>query len=250
MKKSTIGTIYSPKEDGKSKIFENQFEKRKKKDKINLSLKDKIKKKILITNSISIKHATKLSKKFITNLINLIPDSIYYPRRKHSLQSIQNNAIKEDFIGLIIISEDHKIIHSLYHICLPKGPIAHYRVSNIKLYNFKANKFSKFKPEFIIKNFTTPLGKHIVGMLKTLFHTTSNFQDRQIITFYNEKDFIFFRRHRYKFKTQKEVLLQELGPRFTLRLKSLQSGLFNSSYREFEFYYSKSIDPRRKRNFL
>ena len=37
------------------------------------------------------------------------------------------------------------------------------------------------------------------------------------------------------FRNEKRCGLAELGPRFTLRLRSLQKGTFDSKYGEFEF---------------
>ena len=61
------------------------------------------------------------------------------------------------------------------------------------------------------------------------------------MTFHNQRDFIFVRHHRYIFDEKqrssaaggkpRRVIsrLQELGPRFTLRLLSLQASLFGSA---------------------
>ena len=38
---------------------------------------------------------------------------------------------------------------------------------------------------------------------------------------------------RYIFRSSKKVGLQELGPRFTLKLRSLQKGTFNSKYGDY-----------------
>lgn len=39
--------------------------------------------------------------------------------------------------------------------------------------------------------------------------------------------------HRYMFKNAKRVGMQELGPRFTLKLRSIQRGTFDSKYGEY-----------------
>ena len=49
------------------------------------------------------------------------------------------------------------------------------------------------------------------------------------MTLHNQRDFVFFRHHRYVFEQDErgrevKATLQELGPRFTLKLKSLQPG--------------------------
>ena len=42
---------------------------------------------------------------------------------------------------------------------------------------------------------------------------------------------------RYIFKNQKKAGLQELGPRFTLKLRSLQRGTFDSKFGEYEWIH-------------
>ena len=45
---------------------------------------------------------------------------------------------------------------------------------------------------------------------------------------------------RYIFKNQKKAGLQELGPRFTLKLRSLQRGSFDSKFGEYEWVHKVS----------
>lgn len=45
------------------------------------------------------------------------------------------------------------------------------------------------------------------------------------------RNFLF----RYIFKNEKKVGIQELGPRFTLKLRSLQKGTFDSKFGEYEW---------------
>ena len=49
-------------------------------------------------------------------------------------------------------------------------------------------------------------------------------------------DFAF----RYIFKNEKKVGLQELGPRFTLKLRWLQKGAFDTKYGEYEWIHKVS----------
>ncbi|KAJ3381896.1 Ribosome production factor 1 [Entophlyctis sp. JEL0112] len=79
---------------------------------------------------------------------------------------------------------------------------------------------------------------------------TPEFQGRQVATFHNQRDFIFFRRHRYIFKDGKKVDLQELGPRFTLKLKWLQKGTFDTKYGDYEWIYKPEMATSRRRFFL
>ncbi|EPY77066.1 ribosome production factor 1-like protein [Camelus ferus] len=95
-------------------------------------------------------------------------------------------------------------------------------------------------PEIILNNFTTRLGHSVGRMFASLFPHNPQFIGRQVATFHNQRDYIFFRFHRYIFKSEKKVGIQELGPRFTLKLRSLQKGTFDSKYGEYEWVHKIS----------
>ncbi|ELW65385.1 Spermatogenesis-associated protein 1 [Tupaia chinensis] len=101
---------------------------------------------------------------------------------------------------------------------------------------------TEHKPEIILNNFTTRLGHSIGRMFASLFPHDPQFIGRQVATFHNQRDYIFFRFHRYIFKSEKKVGIQELGPRFTLKLRSLQKGTFDSKYGEYEWVH-KALQP-------
>jgi ribosome production factor 1 len=68
--------------------------------------------------------------------------------------------------------------------------------------------------------------------------------------------FVFFRHHRYIFEEKGEgkkrrvaARLQELGPRFTLRLKSLQMGTFDTQHGEYEWKRQAELDRHSRRRF-
>ena len=90
---------------------------------------------------------------------------------------------------------------------------------------FEKDKFTEEYPELIAKRFTTKLGERVVRMLQAIFPSIPNVQARQTVTFHNQRDYIFVRRHRYEFKSREDVGIREVGPRFTLRLKSLNLGI-------------------------
>lgn len=70
------------------------------------------------------------------------------------------------------------------------------------------------------------------------------------------------RHHRYVFEKKDKKLgngqttsavtsrLQELGPRFTLRLRSLQKGTFDSKFGEFEFVRKPEMSKSRRKFVL
>jgi ribosome production factor 1 len=102
---------------------------------------------------------------------------------------------------------------------------------------------SSHKPELVLNNFSTMLGHRVGRMFASLFCQDPNFKGRRVVAFHNQRDFIFFRHHRYIFEEKEKkadgqtvkVRLQELGPRFTLRLEQLQKGTMDTKGGEFEW---------------
>lgn len=103
------------------------------------------------------------------------------------------------------------------------------------------------------------------------------------MTFHNQRDFIFVRHHRYIYKTVEEeppspssskksvgkgkqikdkkekalkrskirARLQELGPRFTLKMKWLMEGVFDPEGGEYEWIHKrKEMDGDRRKFYL
>ena len=71
-------------------------------------------------------------------------------------------------------------------------------------------------------------------------------------TFHNQRDFVFFRQHRYVFSEDgKKARLQELGPRFTLKMKWLMDGTFDPLNGEYEWVHKRhDMDTSRRRFHL
>jgi hypothetical protein len=100
------------------------------------------------------------------------------------------------------------------------------------------------KPELILNNFSTRLGHTVGRMFASLFPQSPDFVGRRVATFHNQRDFVFFRHHRYIFEDDsksetgdKKVRLQEIGPRFCMKLRSLQHGTFNNTSGEYEWIH-------------
>jgi ribosome production factor 1 len=102
----------------------------------------------------------------------------------------------------------------------------------------------------ILNNFSTRLGHTIGRMFACVFPQQPQFEGRRVVTFHNQRDYIFFRHHRYIFDDSKTARLQELGPRFTMKLQSLQRGTFDSQFGEYIWMPKKEHKPSRRRFFL
>lgn len=198
--------------------------------------------KILLTTSLNstLHHEADL-------LCTLFPNSTYIPRSSHryghkfSLREISKFAANRNYTSVILLKEDAKKPTGLTIVHLPEGPTCHFSIANWvegKKLPGHGNPTNHY-PELILNNFRTPLGLLTARLFLTLFPPQPELQGRQVVTLHNQRDYIFLRRHRYVFRekreTEKSVVgpdgkvvegvegiragLQELGPRFTLKLR-------------------------------
>jgi ribosome production factor 1 len=198
--------------------------------------------KVLITYADNPMKKTRI---FGRELTRIIPNSTSLYRNRSGVKKIVKSAIKENFTDILIINENRKEPDGLLVIHLPDGPTAHFKVSNVRITTeLRKNhkEITEHRPEVILNNFTTRLGLTVGRMLGALFHYNPEFEGRRAVTFHNQRDYIFFRHYRYGIDSDgKKARLKELGPRFTLKLRSLQKGTFDSKYGQYEWI----IDGRR-----
>lgn len=218
---------------------------------------------VLITTSY---RPSKIMYEFLSEMLEVLPCATYYKRQGYPLKKICKYASNRGFTDVMVFHEDRKTINGLILVHLSDGPTARFRVSRLTLgRDIKGHgRATTHRPELVLNNFDTRLAHRVGRMFASLFDQTPNFKGRRVVTFHNQRDFIFFRHHRYIFEekdmkrrntasaasdgasvktatTTKEVKarLQELGPRFTLKLESLQSGVFDSKGGEFEWVKKK-----------
>lgn len=175
-------------------------------------------------------------------LCSLFPNTRYIPRSghkyayKYSVREISKFASNRGYTTVMVLREDQKKPIGLDVVHLPVGPTFHFSISNwldVKKLPGHGNPTNHY-PELLLNNFTTPLGVLTARLFLNLFPRNPEFQGRQVVTFHNQRDYIFVRRHRYNFRdkkpTEKSVVgadgkelkgvedirapIQELGPRF------------------------------------
>jgi len=186
-------------------------------------------------------------------LCSLFPNSTYIPRSAHryghkfSLREISKFASNREYTSVVLLKEDSKKPTGLTIVHLPNGPTCHFSIANWvegKKLPGHGNPTNHY-PELILNNFRTPLGLLTARLFLTLFPPQPELQGRQVVTLHNQRDYIFVRKHRYVFRdkkeTEKSVIgpdgkpvegvegiragLQELGPRFTLKLRRVDKGV-------------------------
>ena len=190
---------------------------------------------------------------FAQEFTSIFPEAQFVNRGpQFEVKRMVEIAIERKFTDLIIINEDRKQPNTLTLIHLPDGPTATFKLSSIKLNSDIRGhgRVAAHKPELILNNFNTRLGHTVGRMLAALFPHVPEFEGRQVATFHNQRDFIFFRRHRYAFRNGERCDIQELGPRFTLKLQSLQRGTFDTKFGDYEWMHKPELDTSRRKFHL
>ena len=155
--------------------------------------------KILITTS---KRASAHIYDFAHEFTGIFPNAQFVKRgSQFEVKKLVEIAIKREYTDLIIINEDKKEPNAMTFIHLPDGPTAHFKLSSIRLNKdiYGHGVVCANEPELILNNFNTRLGHTIGRFFASLFPHVPDFKGRQAVTFHNQRDFIFFRRHRYVF---------------------------------------------------
>jgi ribosome production factor 1 len=202
--------------------------------------------KVLITTS---KRARGQAYDFADLLYDIIPGSEFKKRvGDFTMTQIAKMCAERDYTDLVVINEDKKKVNGLTFIHLPEGPTMYFSVSSLKMpKEIKGHgRSTTHIPELILNNFSTRLGKTVGRLFQSMFPQQPEFVGRQVVTLHNQRDWIFFRRHRYVFKNEERVGLQELGPQFTLRLRRLQRGIRG----EVEWEHRSAMDKDKKKFHL
>jgi ribosome production factor 1 len=191
---------------------------------------------------------------FIGDLMQMIPKAYYYPRKEQTITEMAAEAYGKGYSHLICLGEKNKICNGLMVAHLPAGPTAYFKLSSFEAgADIKGHgKPTTHIPELIFNNFGTRLGRRIGRVLGSLFPHTPQLEGRQVVTFHNQRDFIFCRHHRYIYRKEKDktrARLQELGPRFTLKPKWLQEGVFDLDHGEYEWVMKRGVMEADKKKF-
>lgn len=181
--------------------------------------------KIFLTTNVN---AKKSAYEFANILIEILPNVTFVKRKfGYKLKEISDICIKRNFTDIVIINEDKKKVTGLTFIHLPEGPTFYFKLSSfVEVKKIVGHgRPTSHIPELILNNFQTRLGQTVGRLFQSILPQNPDIEGRQVITLHNQRDYIFFRRHRYVFKDNERVGLQELGPQFTLKLKRLQRGI-------------------------
>jgi rRNA maturation protein Rpf1 len=123
------------------------------------------------------------------------------------LRDIMAHAAGAGYTNLAVFNEDRTFskgarVNGLLLVHLPEGPSAHFRLSNLVLSkHIKGHgRPTKHTPELILNNFTTALGHRVGRLFASLLPPAPEFAGRRVVTLHNQRDYVFFRHHRYVFE--------------------------------------------------
>jgi len=175
----------------------------------------------------------KASHGIATSLLSVLPNSEFLERRNLTPAAVIRHATGIAATDVLLVQEDHKRMSTLTHVHLPDGPSAVWRLTSV----VEASRIRVHgpalpdRPQVLLNNVSTVLGHRIGWMLGALFGGGVGVagRARQAVTWHNQRDFVCFRFHSYVFKAEREkVALQELRPRFILRLNRLLRGAWGA----------------------
>ncbi|KIM34492.1 hypothetical protein M408DRAFT_325885 [Serendipita vermifera MAFF 305830] len=183
--------------------------------------------KVLITTS---PKASRNTYDFCDELVGIFPGAEFIRRKKgkgFEIGVIAGWAAGRGYGTMVVVNEDMKKPNGITMIHLPNGPTAYFKLTSVQLTKeiFGHARATPHHPELILNGFVTRLGHAVGRMFQTLFPRLPEFEGRQVVTLHNQRDFMFFRRHRYAFRSTEKAALQEIGPRFTLKLRWLKRGI-------------------------
>lgn len=153
---------------------------------------------------------------------------------------------------MIIVHEHRGIPDGLIVTHFPLGPTVYFGLQNVVLrhdVHEEINTVSEANPHLIFNNFTSQLGERVVNILKHLF-PVPKVDSKRVMTFSNKDDLITFRHHTFDRVNNKEVELDEIGPRFELKLYQIVLGLINQKEATKEWVLRPYMRTATKRKAL
>ncbi|OQR67976.1 U3 small nucleolar ribonucleoprotein IMP4-like [Tropilaelaps mercedesae] len=190
-------------------------------------------------------------KQFAKELKLLFPNAQKMNRGTYDLKELVTACRANDVTDFIIVQETRGRPDGLIISHLPYGPTAYFTIYNAVMRHEipDLGTMSEAYPHLLFNNFTTKLGRRTESILKYLFPVPKE-DSKRIISFVNIDDYILFRHHTFT-TTDGQVELQEVGPRFELRLYDIKLGSVDEGPAlDSEWSLKPFMNTTRKRLFL
>ncbi|ELP90748.1 brix domain containing protein C4F8.04, putative [Entamoeba invadens IP1] len=207
--------------------------------------------KIIVTTTIK---PNKVTNKFAIMMSHVFYNAKYFKRGYNTVKVIMKYAQRYGYTDIVICNDNHKTCTDLYVIHLPIGPSFHFKVFNIinpqQLQDHVRIASWKLPCECLTTGFETRTGIMVARQFNSLFSQKPMFTGRRVVTLHTQRDYIFFRHHIYQFEEAEDQFdkkkgpvkctIDELGPRFVLKLRTIQKGTMNTI--NPEYIYHRNID--------
>jgi U3 small nucleolar ribonucleoprotein protein IMP4 len=204
---------------------------------------------ILITSS---RKPSSRLQQFVKELKILIPNSIRVNRGNYVISELVEVGNKYSFSDLVIIHEHRGNPNGMIISHLPSGPTAYFGLSNVVLrHDLKTSldTMPEEYPHLIFHNFQSSIGDRVSDILKYIF-PVPKLDSKRVVSFVNKDDYIIFRHHTHKKSDYKTVELEELGPRFVMKLYQISLGTVDMPHSQTEWVLRPYMNTSKKRKVL
>jgi U3 small nucleolar ribonucleoprotein protein IMP4 len=189
---------------------------------------------------------------FLKELKIVIPNATRINRGNYVIGELVEVANKYGFDDLIILHEHRGNPDGMIVSHLPSGPTAYFALSNVVLRHDLKTQLDTMPEEYphlIFHNFNSRIGDRVVDILKFMF-PVPKLESRRVLSFINKDDFIVFRHHSYQKEDYKTVSLEEIGPRFVLKLYQISLGTVDIEHAQTEWVLRPYMNTAKKRKVL
>ena len=203
--------------------------------------------KLMLTTSY---RPTKRLYNFMKELMIMFPNSYYYPRQKYRLQDVYQYAKNLNYSHVLILRDAGRWELMVRTI---DGGLAVFKLTSIMLGKdiYHHGLATDHNPELILNNFNSKVGIKVGRLFASLFPQNPEFKGRRVVTFHLQRDFIFVRQHRYIFgEDLDKVDMQEIGPRFTLQLRTMYEADEDGKVGDLQFNVEDKMYVDRKSLYL
>lgn len=204
--------------------------------------------KIVVTTS---RDPSSRLKQFAKELRLVFPNAQRINRGNYEMKQLISACRSNDVTDFIVTHETRGEPDGIIISHLPYGPTAYFTILNTVMRHDipDIGTMSEAYPHLIFHNFKSRLGKRLMNILKYLFPVPKD-DSRRVITFANQDDYISFRHHLYK-KVEGNIELQEIGPRFEMKLYEIKlCTLDEEAAGDVEWTLRPYMNTARKRQFL
>ncbi|KAF8719141.1 hypothetical protein AX14_011402 [Amanita brunnescens Koide BX004] len=206
--------------------------------------------KIIITTS---RDPSSKLLQFTKEMRLVFPGSHRINRGNYVVKELAEACRANDVTDLIVLHEHRGVPDAMIVSHFPHGPTVYFTLSNVQLRhdigNYKELTVSEQYPHLIFENFSSKLGERIRDVLKYLFPVPKE-DNKRVMTFANENDFISFRHHVFVKIPPRDVQLAEVGPRFEMRPYEIRLGTIEQTEADREWVLSHYSRTAKKRNLL